>query len=534
MEGFLDVQFRQIGARANQLKDRVSNLWDRVLTLSLPPEAMSPELQNRLTNMQSVYSVLWSIFNGDYWRQVDSGTNQDRWKVKMNWAQAACFIHSALWAGELPSNAEPIMRCRVEPKPSATGTIYNKAKDAADHASRVVNDIWSENFGRSMMIDANTLAQALGGVVFVLRYEPERLWWQRHPVRIEMVRPEHFVAIPNATNYWDLLKVWIVRQISREQAELAYDYTPAPHQRNSETVELAEMWTKKEYQVTIGGKVASLNGVPMRGENPFDFIPVVYIPHIRAGQLIGTPLIAQVIGILEEINEASQTLGDFISNSVNELPWVRDITGKASVMNFAGRQYLNLGVSHQYGTPEMNRLTTSEQVATVGPKYLDFLMASFKEIVQTPEVAWGVDPGSQRSGESRQLLFFPLEEHIKQERIFWGDGKSAADEMLLRMLKQIGGYKLTNEHIGLTKYQTWHPLMPPDREKLVTEYQLRAQAGLVGQETALQGLGDVEDVEQEMQRIDEFMQKRAAWQPVGLPGIDTPPPASAGNGNKKE
>lgn len=494
------------------------------MTQTLPPEEMSRELGNRLMRMQSVYAVLWSTFTGDYWRQIDSSTKQDRWKLKLNWTQAACFIHSALWSGDMPSNAEPVMRAHFEPRKTASGRVTEKAKAAADKVSSLVNEVWSENLGRAMMLDANTIAQALGGVVFAIRYEPERAWFQRHPLRIEVIRPDHFVAIANASNYYDLLKVWIVRRITMEEARLIYGYQPPPNLKQRDEVDMAELWTKDSYQITINGTVAIFNGKPMKGENPYGFIPVMYFPHIRAGQFEGIPLISQVLGLMEEINEASQTLGDMINNAVNELPYVHDAQGKLRTIDIAGRRYINLGSSQQFGTPKIERTEQPQALGELGPKYLSYLMATFKEIIMTPDVAWGMDPGSQRSGESRQLLFFPLEEHIKTERTFWGDGKNMMDEMIAQMLSMVpdGGYGLGADHKLLVKHQTWHPLLPPDREKLVTEMQLRAQAGHVSQETALERLGDVEDVEEEIQRIDAFMKKKEEWKPAALPGKDMP------------
>jgi len=142
-----------------------------------------------------------------------------------------------------------------------------------------------------------------------------------------------------------------------------------------------------------------------------------------------------------------------------------------------------------------------------------------------PAVADGEDEGSQRSALTLAFRMWPLTSHIRAERHYWTEGLNILAELALTVLavknptrtnsKDIdeGISKIGLQHLGHIKRQEWAPILPRDRAELVNELVMRAGAGHISLEEALTQYGDIENVQEELERIDGEARERQANNP---------------------
>ena len=459
---------------------------------------MPKELQNQLATQHAIYDVLWKHFDGRHWNATQPSRKVPKWPLRINLVQASCFVHTATWAGDMPDTSEPVTKPHLEPR----GTTQ-AAKKRAEYATEVINQVWHENNGRALLMGANTVAQAVGGVVLKLRWDTYKGWRRTTPIKIETVMPDYFVGIPDGTDFYDLLEAWIVREMPLNEAEVKYGYKRT--KRDSDSVQYVEHWTRNSWRITINDRVANFRGRSMSGYNDWGFVPMVYFPHIRhAGAFAGIPLFAQLLSLVEEYNGRMTNEGDLYIKAIHDPPWMANVRNKLKIETVGNQRFLNLGTgSAASGSPEIGNINMPNVGKSLSD-YNDRLFGLIKQLSFTPEVAWGVDSGSQRSGESRDRLLLPLTQHIGMEREAWSPGLCVLDEMILRMLGQHGLEKITEAHYNHRMSQIWHPMFPADRAKLIEEMTARMQASLVSPEHALRQFGDVEDIPAELDAIKKY------------------------------
>jgi len=472
---------------------------------------MDKELQSIFAAQKAVYNVLWDHFYGIKWRETvpqKRGKKEParlKWPLQINYVQPACLIHTAVWAGDMPDTTEPVAKPHLEPK--GKGKL---AVSSAEKATEVINQVWYENSGRAKLMAANTVAQAVGGVVFRPRMDTDLGWRRTIPIRIDTILPDNFVCIPDISDPFDLLEAWHIVEMPLKIAERQYGYKKK--KREAETVQMVEHWTRKTYKITIGDKVADFRGRKMEGANQLGFVPFVYMPHVRhGGAFEGIPLFAQLMNLLEEYNGRMANEGDLFIKAIHSMPWVRNVTDKLGTAVVAGQRYINLGKGRA-GTGGEPAMGQQEQPSVGGSltNYNQRLDQKIKEHSFTPEIIWGSDSGSQRSGESRDRLLLPLTIHINHEREFSTQALNALDEMILRMmaLNNLGG--INDRHLHHRMAQIWHPMYPADRAKLIEEVERRLLNNSLSMEKALEMYGDVEDIDAEMALIEAWAKKKAA------------------------
>lgn len=143
------------------------------------PEDMDRTLATQFASNQAIYNLLWEHFDGRHWtkkvKHHSNGKPIYQWPLQINYCQAASFIHSSVWAGDMPDTSEPVAIPHLEPH---KGT--KKAQRAALDACEVINRVWYENHSRALLMGANTVAQAMGGVALKLRLDPGGKGWRRY------------------------------------------------------------------------------------------------------------------------------------------------------------------------------------------------------------------------------------------------------------------------------------------------------------------------------------------------------------------
>ena len=232
------------------------------------------------------------------------------------------------------------------------------------------------------------------------------------------------------------------------------------------------------------------------------------------------------MGLVEELNGRMADEGDAILQNIHSVPWVSNVREKIKIDRVGRFGFLNLGTgSAVTGAPEMGSFPSPE-LSSEARDFNARLDAMIKGLLFTPEIAWGSDPGSQRSAESRDRLLLPLTMHISMEREHWTPGLNVLSEMMLQMIARSGQvgkeFGISDRHLGHRIHQIWHPLYPADRAKLVDEMVVRSQAYLASPELALEQFGDVEDIEGTIRQIKDFHEWRAGLGTPPSSGVDRP------------
>ena len=468
---------------------------------------------------QRIYGENESWYNGDALDEtrMRSGKEVDLYPVKINPLRAGVQKHTFSLFGEVEEDDQPL----VSPK---LVFVDDKQKKLAEEGEEILKQIWWESNGRAIQWQNGGLSQVYGGCVFQLAYDP----WDKLlsvPLRIETPHPKYFVGRPSSSDMFRLKEAWIVKPISQEEAyENGYS---GAFKSDKDVPWLIEHWTNLVYEAWINNQpVRRFNGTEwfgVSGINPFGFVPVVYIPHIRIDGFYGENMFDHVIGIVKELNLRVADFGDAVNTDAHAYMGMRNVQGSPDVIELApGVNAINLGNSMSLAgndsVPDLwdlRKERASEAMATL----VDSLYDQYRRDAFIPKVADGEDEGSQRSGLTLAMRMLSLLWHTQSERVFWTTGLNLLNRMALRMLAEKESAKtgITIEHAILRIRQDWSPVLPRDREMLVNEVVARMGANLGSPRTLLEILGDVPDPDQEIKDIIDFVKKIAEAQAVQQP-----------------
>lgn len=436
------------------------------------------------------------------------GKKIELYPVRINPITGACLKHASALFGEVQFDARPIVPPRVVPDPD-----NDKEKKLATFATTRLNHLWWENMGRSMMMENGILSQIMGGCVFKISHTAWDTWRVAGRLRIERTSPAHFVGIPSDGDPWRLSEAWFV-----------YPVTPINARRYGVNVDegeeawYIEHWTKDYYTIQINGRNIVYNNSMIAdyvpgGQNPYGFVPSVYIPHIRAGSFYGQDLIENLEGIVKERNLRMADAGDKVSADTHDYAVFKNTNSTPPLVDLAANlKGFNLGKQPQMSgndrEPDMEMLTRNS--GSQGAVELsDNLHAEFRRAAFLPAVADGEDEGSQRSAATLLARMWPLISHTTMERIFWDDGLNWINTMALKMLNTHGYAGITKDHLGMRIRNEWYPPVPKDRQQLVDELVNRAASNIGSLEHLMQMTGDIEDPADELQKIIEWQDMQA-------------------------
>jgi hypothetical protein len=509
------------------------------------------------------YAEYWRWIDGLVWEEYDRTAIVEKgqeypliFPLQMNPLHTAALLHRNALFGEVPDNGEPMVRTIAMPrrKPGQQEGPEEAAKLSAEKVSMILSMIWEQSNGRSVMLDAGYVSQALGGAVFQVTYEPRNLdLAQGLPVVFRQIEPEFFLPVYSMNNRWDLLEARIGRRIDAYEAKEIYGVAI-----QGESGFYMEKWTRQRVDVTIDGQPVGLRFVidgkvieiPLSNEHGLGFVPFVYIPHDVVGQFYGVPLMHQLPNMLKELNGRAADVGDAMRNAIERIYVVTNAdTADLRVKN------LGNGIKVIATGREMAG-TQGKKIEHVPPpdlpqgtmEFLKFLERQTWHAMFTPSVAYGEDEGSQRSALTLAFRMWPLTSHIRAERSLWNDGLRALSRMALRMLmvKQTAPgfdvsegtpWRVMPEDLAHSLIFDWAPMIPRDRESDQNLIILRHQEGLLSTETAIVMNGDVQDPKGEVEKINQekkdeaeleakYAVKNQPGQPEGAISDKQPPVAT--------
>jgi hypothetical protein len=196
-----------------------------------------------------------------------------------------------------------------------------EVRDADKAASRLARDILMNSNANSMLWEIALDREVYGGGVIKIRSDiqnPGHIKWERVPL-------ESFFPIWDPSDPNRLLEVYVVYQITKDQALAKYGYST-----DADLVTYAEHWTEhiSEYYLDKK-KIDAYSGV-----NPWGVVPFVYIPRLRSTHWWGDSLTEDLIMVQDELNIRLADLGEAISYNAQPVRWGRFLGSSFNPDNF--------------------------------------------------------------------------------------------------------------------------------------------------------------------------------------------------------
>jgi hypothetical protein len=391
-----------------------------------------------------------------------------------------------------PSSLEARKAAKVDPQAEAEKQAN---AETAETISKAINKAFEYAGGGAMFVDAGITSQFMGGCVWKVHFDAEN---EEYPVQVEYVDPKEFFGIPKGNNHWELHDAWFVREISMQDA-VARGYV---WNQMDDRFYYVEHWTVDHVKVYINETVVQDE------ENVFGIVPFVYIPHIRVRSFIGKSLITEAVkGIIKEWNLRFGDVGDAVAEDSHAVLATVGVRGNLQETHLSdGRRVIHLGSKSGLGTNEtdpnmfaVNTKSTSEPMI----KFNQMLEGQYRKETKHPAVADGEDEGSQRSAATLTVRMWPLISHVELERINWTTGLTKLAFIILTFYSKKGLEGITEDMVKLPITIKWSTALPRDREALINELAIRKKNGMTSLHHILELLGDVVDIERELELLDE-------------------------------
>lgn len=449
-------------------------------------------------------------------QQTSTGQRTDLYPLRINPILSTVLKHAYILFGEVTNNGKPLVFPTIIPKGDG-----EREKKLAQEAEDALNMVWWENSGRSLQFENGVLSQIYGGCIFKATYVP---WeadgvgtgWRQVPIRIERINPKSFIGRPSAGDMFRLREGWIVSDIPLDEAR-RWGY-----KGTDDMPTYVEYWSPTDYKTWINNEEPAFflpfpeRQNPFNGANPFGFVPIVYVPHVRAGGFYGINAFDHLKGIIKELNARFADFGDAVAEDSHAPIGMRNVNGSPQLKTIAnGIQVIDLGASGNITGNEAqpDLFEIQKQRASAAMKELvDQLVAQYRRDSNVPAVAEGEDEGSQRSALTLATRFWPLTSHVGIERIYFSSGMDVFNTYLLRMMAEKKIHGITEEHTKMIMKQSWAPMLPRDRQAEVQEWAARAQNNIGSVEHLIELTRDVDDIAEEREKILKWIEDVAEVQ----------------------
>lgn len=504
---------------------------------------------NMWQRMLSRYDDYWKWFDGTHLNETEAATSVEgetiyRFPLRINPVRNIARKRASTLLGEGDDTFTPLVKTLIDPKKPLDDTEPSEEQLKIAHtAERIVNEVWTTNGGRALQFENATLGEFLGGSVFKLSWKP----WRKDlliPITIEKVLPDHFMPIWNPKDFWDLYEVFEIFYIDPLTAEHEYGIES---NSGSTPMTYVEHWTKENYSIYLNGEPITVtynNGKKVTYKdikNPWGRVPYVYIPTQRdGGSFFGSSLVEDIRGLVKEFNARMADYGDAIRTTVHRKRYSRNVQGETREIQLgAGTWAIDLGTEapHVKNPPDV----FTEDAPAFSEGLMNFSDDLWKQIMRegwVQNIAFGEDEGSQRSALTLAFRFWPTTAKARVSRTNWTDGLNLIAGMILQMvakqqesnmLKNVLPVKLPESMARDFQFdQDWRPMIPRDREQEISEIILLFQSGLMSPERALQSLGGIQNIPDELKLIEDHLTFKAELAAAGQNNQDQ----GAGSGAK--
>ena len=496
-----------------------------VSSVTMHKDKLAPNFPTHLyVEQEQRYQIYWNWYNGlPLAESAGNDENGDpllRYPLQINIIRNFARKQAMILFGEAGDVPTPMIRHAARPKPSFKDEVDEAPQEERNLArltEGIINEVWMQSYGRTIQMENAVLSQFLGGCYFQIKYD-RHAKDNRIPLRIVPLVPDFVVPIWEPGNPYKLQEAYIIYRMPYTTAARYFGIEVDNKSAGGYAI-YTEHWTNETYSIYLDGKPLEETSPERYGisttitydgrENPFGFVPIVYIPRIREGNFWGSSLVSDLIGLIREYNGRYADAGDAVQRTVHRHWFGRNLNQTPKQRAFAGsQQYTDLGRSPNDKAPP-------EIYPEDPPSYSEAMFklpdALWKEIMRMGfmnDVAYGEDEGSQRSALTLAFRMFPTTSFSRWQRAHWGEGLNVLGGMILDMCR-IKGITIAGQQVPqnwrhrVDLIIDWFPMIPRDREQLVNEVVLLSQAGRMSMQRALETLGDVDDVPIEIKRIQE-------------------------------
>lgn len=329
-------------------------------------------------------------------------------------------------------------------------------------------------------------------------------------IRWSKVPLEGFYPVWDPDEEDRLLEVWVVTEMTREQARARYGYTG-----DKQVVQRVEHWTTKYYENVLDGReISAYSGV-----NPWGFVPFVYIPRVRTDNWWGDALTPDIIPPQNELNARIADIGEAINYNAHPTRWGINLPRAFRAENFplGANAFWDLGRS--IGTmppPQVGVLTIDNPVPSEVFTFVNFLYDWTRTSSFLPPIAFGQDNGGgQRSGDTLEIRMWSMVKAVHRSRSYLTNGLMQMIKMTAAILKQkrvsevpVRAIQRLEDGLIMPRYGS---VLPRDHQATVDEVVklMSTTPPAISVETAQKilgrGPGEVEKIKQ-MLKTTEFYQ----------------------------
>lgn len=473
----------------------------------------------RWSERRAVYKTYKAWYDGTVLGQRMEKTDRDtgnparKFPLEINLPKLGCDIHRDLARGIPDHDAPLIIQTTVERNSSPHAT------DLED----TINSVWRRSYGADIQQRGLLDMNVFGGVAYLLKWEP----WNRHlPHRFAVRKipdPGNIMPVWGRYDPWRMSECYIGFKISREEAQAKYNIVV------DETVQdvlYLEYWGQKEWWVHVHGQVPTMtwgeDSWPLKGSNPFGFVPVYYIPHDRTMELFGDSDIEGQKELTRDFNSRAATLSDIMRSTCPGLFTGHDISRRKLEVKRIIKDgvtiayYIDLGDTRNIQgaqKPELDALPGSD-IPEGLIEFPDTLLHWWMMVKRISPAAFGTDDtrSGRITGPTTAQRMWTSVAHAATERINYTAGKCIIDQDIITALKvrpaalpdELRKKLDETDPASLDIKQRWPPMIPLDRQRLHQELIDELRGGGASIERYLKAKG-VEDVDGEKERIMEWI-----------------------------
>jgi hypothetical protein len=353
-------------------------------------------------------------------------------------------------------------------------------------AAILLHDIQTASKANSMFWEMAIDREVYGGAAMKITpsFSPGYVKWSR-------VQLESFYPIWDPEEEDVLLEVYVVTELTKEQAWLKYKY-----KTDKDTVYRVEKWNVDEYEVKLDDKVISTYS----GRNPWAVVPFVYFPRMRSTSWWGESLTADIMRVQDELNMRVADLGEAVHYNSHPTRWGINLPMSFNSDNYPLGPNMLWDLGRKLGDwpePKVGMLQATDPVPKGAYDFVEFLYDWGMTQASAPPIAFGKDDGGgQRSGVTLEIRMWPLIKATRRSRAYFSSGLQRASHITARILRQkeFDGMSvralaaiLDNEVVP-----QYSPIMPRDQAALVDEVVKRRSTvpPVISVETSVKKLGE--------------------------------------------
>lgn len=333
----------------------------------------------------------------------------------MNLVRMLCLAQTDAMFGDWE---DQIVRFEVRQDDQVDAT----AKEAISLASLILANSSADTLLWEVELDRNIF----GGCPIKIAPDmqnPGHIKWTKVPL-------EGFFPVWNPDNPDELLEVWVVVEMTQEQAKATYGFDGS-----NQIVRRVEHWTRAIYENYLDNKrIDAYSGI-----NPWGIVPFVYIPRFRSNSWWGDALTEEIIPVQDDINMKLGDIGDAINYNSHPVRYGVNLPASFNAKNFpiGTNAMWDLGRSFAGFKPEVGMLEAQNPIPSGTYEYLNFLFDWSRTSTFMPPIALGDDNGGgQRSGATLEIRMLPMIRAVRRSRAYMSTGLKRAMYISGKILAQ--------------------------------------------------------------------------------------------------